>query len=292
MKAVILSADDFGLSPEVNAAVLRAHRDGLLTSAGLMVSERASAEAASIARECPALDVGLHLVLCRGHSALAPDRAGVLADVSGRFSESPVLAGMRYFFDRRLRSALGDECRAQIERAMELVGRLSHVDGHLNIHVHPVVADLLIELCAEYGVGAIRLPREPVLTTLRLAHDAAARKFIEAAIFRALSRRTRRRMAERGIRSTDWLFGLHQTGNLSEPYLLGVIAALREGVTEIYFHPAADTGATPPPPAAQRELELLLAPAFGEALRRARVQRIGFADLAGGSARLSPKTAT
>ena len=292
MKAAILSADDFGLLPEVNAAVLQAHREGLLTSAGLMVAERASAEAASIARECPGLDVGLHLVLCRGHSALAPDRAGALADARGRFTESPVLAGMRYFFDRRLRSALRDECRAQIERAMELVGRVSHVDGHLNIHVHPVVADLLIELSAEYGVGAIRLPREPILTTLRLARDAAARKFVEAVIFRALSRRTRRRMAERGIRSTDWLFGLHQTGNLTEPYLLGVVAALRDGVTEIYFHPAADTGATPPLPAAQRELELLLAPALGEALRHHRVQRISFADLAGGSARLSPKTST
>src|SRR5229473_2228995 len=79
-----------------------------------------------------------------------------------------------------------------------------------------------------------RIPREPIITTLALARDHFARKLIEAVIFRALSRRTRRIFAARGIRTTDYLFGLHQSGNLTEDYVLGVIARLREGVTEIY----------------------------------------------------------
>ncbi|HTY53588.1 MAG TPA: ChbG/HpnK family deacetylase, partial [Candidatus Binataceae bacterium] len=146
--------------------------------------------------------------------------------------------------------------------------------------VHPVVADILFELAAEYLVPCIRLPRERVFTTLALARDNTGRKLIEAAIFRSLSARARRRMVERGIRSSDWLFGLHQSGNLSEEYLQGVIARLPKGITEVYFHPAADIGGLPPSPAAQREVELLTSAKVRAALDAHSVRLTTFAELA------------
>lgn len=279
-KSVIFTADDFGASPEANAGILRAHREGVLSGASLMVAAPARDEAAAAARELPALDVGLHLVVCKGRSVLLPARLHGLVDAAGRFTANPVLAGMRYFFDPRLRASLADECRAQIESHLKLVGYLNHIDGHLNFHVHPVLADILLDLAAEYHVPCIRLPREPVLTTLGLARDHAARKLVEAVIFRSLSARAWRRMAARGIKSTDWLFGLHQSGNLSEDYALGIVARLRAGTTEIYFHPAADIGGTPPPAAAQREVEILTSPGLRAALGAAGVRVTNFAELA------------
>jgi len=224
--AVIFTADDFGASPEANAGILRAHREGVLRGASLMVAAPARDAAAAAAREYPELDVGLHLVVCQGQALLDPLRIEGLVDVAGRFVDSPVRGGMRYFFNRGLRSKLADECRAQIEMHLQLVGYLNHIDGHLNFHVHPVICDILLELAAEYRVPYIRIPREPVFTTLALARDNMARKLVEAVIFRALSHRTRRRMAERGIKSTNWLFGLHQSGNLTERYIVDVIARL------------------------------------------------------------------
>ncbi|MGD0072776.1 MAG: hopanoid biosynthesis-associated protein HpnK [Candidatus Binataceae bacterium] len=280
MKALIVNADDFGLSPEVNAGVIRAHREGVLTSASLMVTASACEAAVAAARDLPKLDVGLHLVLCQGSSTMPHTELGGIVDANGRFGDNPTIAGLKYFFDRKLRDKLRAECRAQIERHLKLTGSLNHIDGHLNIHVHPVVADILIDLAAEYHVPCLRLPREPVFTTLALARDHLRRKLVGAVIFRSLSARARRKMAERGIRSTDWLFGLHQSGNFSESYLLGLIARLPEGTTELYFHPAADVGGLPPSPHAQIEVELLTSPGLRAALDAHGVRLTTFAEMA------------
>ena len=276
---MIVNADDFGLSPEVNSGVIRAHRDGILGSASLMVAEKAAKDAGELARQNPALDVGLHAVVCRGRSILDATHLRGAVDSSGHFIENPVMAGMRYFFDSSMRAKMTDELRAQIERHLELVGNLNHIDGHLNFHVHPLFADILIDLAVEYKVPCIRLPRESVMTTLRLRRDHAPLKLVEAAIFRTLSRRTRRMMTERGLRSTDSLFGLHQSGHLDEDYIVGVIDKLRDGTTELYFHPAADVGGIPPSAAAQLEVEILTSPRVREAIDRNDIELITFADL-------------
>lgn len=280
MKALIVNADDFGFSPEVNAAVLRAHREGILTSASLMVAEPHAGEAARIARENPGLDVGLHAVVCRGRSVLPHAEIAPVVDAAGQFPQNPVMAGLRWFFARDLHRRLAAELRAQVERHLELVGYLNHIDGHLNFHVHPIVADILVDLAVEYKVPCLRLPRERVTVTMRLRRDHAARKLVEAMIFRTLSRRTRRLMRERGLKSTDWLFGLHQSGHLDEDYIIAIIENLREGATELYFHPALDIGGTPPAPSAQIEAEILRSRRVREALIRAGVVLTSFERLA------------
>jgi hopanoid biosynthesis associated protein HpnK len=282
LKRLIVNADDFGLSPEVNAGIVRAHRDGILRSASLMVAEPAASAAAEMARDNPALDVGLHAVVCRGRSMLDATRLGAALGPSGAFIDSPVAAGMRYFFDRSLRTAMTDELRAQVERHLELVGYLNHIDGHLNFHVHPLFADILVNLAVEYKVMCIRLPRERVMTTIRLRRDNVARKLVESIIFRTLSRRTSRMMAERGLTSSDALFGLHQSGHLDEDYVVGVIDRIRDGTTELYFHPAADIGEVPPSVEAQLEVEILTGTPVRDAIDRNGIELITFADLAKG----------
>jgi hopanoid biosynthesis associated protein HpnK len=273
VKTLIVTGDDFGLSASVNAGILTACREGILRGTSLMVAGAARDEAVARARDYPELDVGLHLVVCRGASVLPPARLGGVVDSAGRFRRQPALTGMRYFFDRKIRTALRAECEAQFEEHLRLISRLDHVDGHLNFHVHPVLADIVVEMAARYQVPFVRLPREPIMTTLELARDHVPRKLLEAVIFRLLSGRTRRLMSEKGIQSADWLFGLHQSGNLSERYLIGVIERLRDGVTEIYFHPASDGDGG-------KEVALLTSDAVRGALLRSNVQLINFAQLA------------
>jgi chitin disaccharide deacetylase len=280
LKRLIVNADDFGASPEVNAGILRAHRDGILRAASLMVAEPAARAAADLARDNTQLDVGLHAVVCMGRSMLGSPRLGWAVLPSGDFTDTPVVAGLRYYFDRSMRTTMTDELRAQIDRHLELVGYLNHIDGHLNFHVHPLFADILTALAVEYKVPCIRLPREPVMTTLRLRRNNATSKLVEAAIFRTLCRRTSRLMLERGLTHTDALFGLHQSGHLNEAYVLGVLDRLLVGTTEFYFHPAADIGGTPPRSEAQREVEILTSPRVREAIARNQIELITFADLA------------
>ena len=279
VRSAIVTADDFGLSRAVNAGIIRSHRDGVLTATSLMVTGAARDEAAALAREYPALDLGLHLVVCRGRAVRIEQLRGVV-DAAGEFARNPALAGMRYFFNPRVRTLLRDEFRAQIELQLELIGVIGHIDGHLNFHVHPSIAAMLGELIAEYDIRAVRIPREPVFTTLSLARDHVSRKLIEAVIFRTLSRRARRIFTEAGAHSSDWLFGLHQSGNLSETYIAGIIERLRPGLTELYFHPCDDDPDGGPGVAAGlREAAILTSPRMREALRAARVELTNFATL-------------
>src|SRR6266446_1784843 len=112
-RRLIVNADDFGRSQSINQAVIRAHREGILTTASMMVNEAAFDEAVILARENPRLGVGLHLTLLCGHSALAREKIPGLVDSQQRFSDNPVRVGFRYFARRNLRSQLEAEIRAQ-----------------------------------------------------------------------------------------------------------------------------------------------------------------------------------
>jgi hopanoid biosynthesis associated protein HpnK len=280
VKQLIVNGDDFGRSREVNAGVIRAHRDGILNSASLMIGEHARDEAIAYARANPSLDLGLHLVVCMGTAVSPPASLTRLVDSQGRFSNKPIATGMKYFFDGRITEKLRAECRAQIEEHLKLAGPLSHVDGHLNFHVHPAVSDILLDLAVEYGVPFLRVPDEPLGTALRLARDHLGRKIGEAAVFGLLSWRARRRMQRRGIRSSDRLFGLYQTAHFTEAYLLALIPQLQDGVTELYLHPALDVGESPPDAACQLETQLLVSPSLAAALRANNVHLTTYRDLA------------
>lgn len=280
IRSLIINGDDFGFSREVNAGIMRAHREGILNSTSLMVTGAARDEAAAAAKDLPGLDVGLHLVVCLGRSVLPPAEIAPLTNAMGEFGNNPTLAGFKYFFTPGIREKLRAECRAQIELHLKLIGYLNHIDGHLNFHVHPALATIVVELAAEFKVPCIRLPREPVFTTIAISRDHLGRKLLESVIFRTLSRRGRRMAAERGIKSSDWLFGLHQTGIMTENYVLGVLERLPAGLTEMYFHPATGVGGVRPDPAAQLETEILTSSRVRAALAAREIGLTTFAKLA------------
>src|SRR5436190_6731249 len=114
-RRLIVNADDFGRSPSINHAVLQAHRDGILTTASLMVNEIAFAEAVELARKTPSLGIGLHLTLLCGHSALSPQEIPGLVNPQREFTSHPAAAGFRYFFYRGLRAQLRAEIHAQFQ---------------------------------------------------------------------------------------------------------------------------------------------------------------------------------
>jgi hopanoid biosynthesis associated protein HpnK len=269
-KWLIVSGDDFGLSPEVNAGILTAHQEGILTNTSLMVNGLARKEAVMMAKKTPTLGVGLHLTLVRGQSTLPSREIPGLVDAVGHFSGDPVKAGMRYFFDQTLRSSLLDECRAQIETFLATGLPLSHIDGHLNIHLHPTILNLLLQLAREYPIRASRLTRESLWTSLTLDPTDTIRKVREGVIFSLLSLYARRKLKAAGLRFPDHLFGLHQNGNVNEAYLLGLIPRLKPGVTELYCHPSLSSS--------HPEVAALTSPRVKETLQQEGVSLISYRD--------------
>ena len=226
------------MSSGVNAGILRAHRDGILTNASLMVNGAAFDDAVAMARRHPELAVGLHLVLVQGRAAAAPRSIPALVDADGHFSTNPILSGVRYFFQPGVRSQLRTEIRAQLQKFADTGLRLSHVDGHLNIHMHPAVLPMLLEVADEFGIRAMRLARESLRRALRFDRKHVVRKSFEALAFAALGRFAEARLRDRSIAYPRTMYGLHQTGHISEAYLLHTLAEFPEGLSEIYCHAA------------------------------------------------------
>lgn len=240
MKQLIINADDFGLSESANLAVEKAYRDGILTSASLMVRGDALHEAVEIAKRNPGLQIGLHLTLVQGRAVLSHDVIPGLVDSTGCFLNDPVKAGMSYFFERSLRTELHLEIDAQIRAFLQTGINLSHIDGHLNIHMHPVIFDILLELMPKYGISSFRLTRERVIPNLLLDRGRKLGKILDAVIFRSLSRRCRSSLEKLGVTTAVEVKGLLNSGRMTEDYLLRALDSLREGITEIYFHPGCN----------------------------------------------------
>jgi len=235
---LIVNGDDFGLSVQANAGILHAHQHGILTNTSLMIAGPAWQDAVTRAKETPSLSVGLHLTLVQGRATLPPHCTSAITDFAGNFLDNPTHAGLRYFFTPRARDQVRDECRAQIEKFLATGLPLSHVDGHLNIHMHPTVLDILIELLREYNIPAMRVSHEPLALSLALDPRAGVRKRWESFIFTRLALRAKKKLHAAGIVFPTALFGLHQSGEITESYLLRLIPQLVPGVTELYCHPA------------------------------------------------------
>lgn len=251
-RRLFVTADDFGDSPGVNRAVARAYREGVLRFASLMVLRPAAREAAELARENPGLGVGLHLELC--------------ADAPGK-------AGLRYAFDAKARAGLEGEMRAQFEALLALGVTPTHVDGHINVHVHPVIFPLLCRLAKEYGVPRVRLPAGEWEAYRAYEGRPRLGAAVIAATFAAMTAWVRPAAGGLAV-PTTW--GLLRSGLMSEAYVLHLIPRLPEGDAELYFHPT--TAASPragerPTPNHQSatELETLLSPRVREALAAAGV---------------------
>ncbi|TFI52377.1 ChbG/HpnK family deacetylase [Mastigocladus laminosus UU774] len=278
----IINGDDFGFSSGVNQAIIKAHEEGVLTSTSLMVTADAAKEAVSLARTHPNLSVGLHLVLVCGKSALPPEQIPHLVDEQGNFSNSSLMAGLRYQFIRETRSELRQEIRSQLEKFRSTGLPLSHVDGHLHMHMHPMILRILVELAAEFDIKAIRLPSEELGLNLKLESSNLLTKLVWSGVFGRLRRYGENLLKSQNINFTERVYGLLQTGCVTEKYLLNLIPQIRSDVVEIYCHPAIAISGEPlngPPTAGEAELAALLSGQVHEVLASNRFELTNYSLL-------------
>lgn len=202
---LIVNADDLGRTPGINAGVFAAHRRGLVTSATLMVGYPAAAEAAAGWERHPRLGVGLHVTLTGGGvPTLPPEEVPTLVDPEGRLRRRP----------EGLAAADPDqvlaEVRSQLERFRRLTGRLpTHLDSHHHAHRLPVVLAALATVARASGLP-VRNASPAVGEELRRAGVATPDAFVE------------------GFFGREARLGT----------LLGILADLEPGVTELMCHPA------------------------------------------------------
>lgn len=274
-RALIINADDFGMSPGINRGIMEAVDAGIVTSASLMVGMPAFDDAVRSARMTEgALGVGVHLTLTVGRPLT---RAESLVDsVTGEFFPAAVQFGRGLVGQIRPADVV-DECKAQIERARVAGVTVTHLDGHLHVHLWPGIAHAVRHVLETEGVAATRRPNEPLFRG-----PLWRRRLPERAIIGWLASRTR--LQHWPVATTDHFVGSTLLGMSDfESGLLAVLDLLPVGTTELMVHPGYDDGPLPgyDQYRSQREVELraLTSPAVRERLQCKGVRLINFGAL-------------
>ncbi|WP_321799477.1 hopanoid biosynthesis-associated protein HpnK [Caballeronia sp. J97] len=277
MRGIIVTADDFGLHERVNEAVARAHREGVLTCASLMVGAPAAHDAVKTARALPDLRVGLHLVLTDGAASLPHWSIPELVDARGNFEGSMFANGVRFHLLRSVRRQLANEIFAQFNAFAATGLALDHVNVHKHFHLHPTVLELILEIGPQFGMRAMRLPREMHGSLLLKPWVALMKK----------------RLDDAGVDHNDWVAGIASTGRMDEAAWLALLAKAPEGLLEIYSHPATDGAPLTPAMRDYRhadELAALCSPRVARAIEATGAMHGGFADVFGHAPTREPVT--
>ena len=211
MKSLIVNADDFGFTRDVNAGIVYCHREGILTSTTLMANGDAFDDAVRLARETPSLDVGCHLALVQGCSLLSGE---TLPD------------GPRQLVTALLKGKLNvyDELRAQIEKIIQAGLRPTHLDTHKHTHLLPAVFRQVLRLASEFSIRYVRLPLD---SSVRLA---GLSPLLADGLYRRMLRRY-------DVKTTDHFLGFRLTGSLTTETLGAALSKLADGTTEFMCHP-------------------------------------------------------
>ncbi len=270
---LIVTADDFGRSFAVNRAVEKAAREGLLTCASLMVTGEAVEDAVRIAKGCPRLQVGLHVTLTEGNPVSPKRTVPSLLKRDGSFKNSPARQGISLQFSKKVEMDMRTEVAAQF-RAFSKTGlSFLHVDSHHHLHIHPRLFDIILENSRKYGLKTIRIPYEPWEISGPISKGHGLRNRLFRIIFSGLSSVCRKMARSSGIMSSDGVFGLYQTGEITEKWVLHLIDSLsgRPGIFELYTHPE-DSPNSP----GYHDLNALISPYVKERIREKGINLISY----------------
>jgi predicted glycoside hydrolase/deacetylase ChbG (UPF0249 family) len=271
-KQLVVNADDFGFTPDVNQGILEAHRNGILTATTLMANGEAFEHAVGLARHIPSLDVGCHMVLVGGRSLL-----------SGKLLPPAVSTLVAALVRRQI--DVYAEMRAQLERILEAGIQPTHLDTHKHTHLAPPVLEALASLGEEFGIRWVRRPFDLPLQprSHSLSGPPRLKRFTSHAIG-LLRPRFHNVIARHHCRTTDYFAGFLVTGRLETRELVDLLEALPEGSTELMCHPgrcelALRSARTRLKESREAELRALTAPQVREAVARAEIELVNYRQL-------------
>ncbi len=211
-------ADDFGLTEEINQAILLAHRCGPLTGAALMMAQPATDSAVNSAHATPTLQIGWHLHL--NDSAPA-------TTARWPWGRSPVRAGFRIGLTRSGYALMREEVARQWELFRATGLTCLFINSHHHLHAHPFVYRALLDVVGPRFQGWIRLghPRPFHPTGLMLLWSALNSVYLD------------RRRKLSAWRTPDTLWGLDRLCSMRADEVQRAMAALPDGFHEFLFHP-------------------------------------------------------
>ncbi len=230
MKKVIINADDFGLIQGVNEGIVKAHQEGILTSATLMANMPGFNQAVEMAGTNPELGVGVHLNILRGHSLSPAQKVGSLLSKELRFIPSVSNLVHRMALKRISFDEIEREFRAQIERVQKAGIDPSHIDSEKHIHLIRPLFRIVIKLAKEYKINKVRFIQECCVSS-------RPGQVFKSMFISLSSTSMKKKMIREGVRSPDMFYGVCDSGRITADKLRQALQRAKEGVTEIMVHP-------------------------------------------------------
>ncbi len=273
MKRLIINADDFGFTPGVNAGIVRAFQEGILTSTTIMANGEAFDDAVTLALANPGLGVGCHLAVVGGRPVAPTREVASLVDENGFMPATLTQLMMKMARGAVQTTDIEREFRAQIERVVKAGIKPSHLDTHKHTHMHPRVMKALARVAVEYGITSIRNPFEniqgprPTGDAARAQRRAYFKQYIISLAVKGQAWRFNRVVRSNQLRTPDNFFGVALTGLLDSSAVHQIIGSVKEGTTELMCHPgicdrALEQATTRLKHERERELEALTEPAL------------------------------
>ena len=228
---LIVTADDVGLHPGMNAGAIEAHERGIVTACSIVANGEAFEDAVRRLKDHPRLDVGLHLTLVEERPVEPLSRVASLVDADGKFFRNFKRFVLRYGLGRIRVSEVERELAAQIEKALAVGLKVTHLNGHQHLHVLPAVFESTLRLAELYSIPYVRTPAEG----LTVEHVSMFRQ-TSMRMLNRFGMNARRMAREAGVFTNSRTIGIAQAGHLDRRALLSLIDRL-EGVTELVTHP-------------------------------------------------------
>jgi predicted glycoside hydrolase/deacetylase ChbG (UPF0249 family) len=264
VRKLVVNADDFGFTRDVNQGIVEAHRNGILTATTIMSGGAAFDDAVRLARENPALDIGVHLVLV-GQTPYPM----TVAQLTRAVMLGKIHATRIY-----------EELSAQVQRVIDAGLQPSHLDTHKHTHLLPPVLNAVARISEDFKIPWVRRPFDFPIEPQGISWKKRA----VSKAFGVVRGRFERVLARHGCRSTDHFAGFQITGKFDASDVATLIRRLPEGSTEFMCHPGICTAElraarTRLKESREEELQALTAPAVRDALRESGVELATYKEL-------------
>ena len=262
-RRLILNADDYGRCVEINSAVEELIEANRLRDVSVLVNGQLLNSAIRFLKSNAHVSVGIHWNAVEGFPVSQASTIEVLTDSSGEFVGLGRLLRRWLAHPLAVSRAVELEWRAQVETLLNAKLELSHADSHQHLHAFPQAWRIAVKLCREYGIPALRLPRERSQLPLRRAGAWALCASLSVA--RLLT-------DSKGLIHNDQLLGFKRAGAYDLATLLEDMRKSPGGLTEIALHPSTTDRIPYAGLLGNQERQALLAPSLPECLAEMEIE--------------------
>ena len=263
MKRLIINADDFGISKEVNEGIVKGFQEGIITSTTVMANMSEFEQAMKLAKKHSELSVGVHLNIIDGKALVMKDK------LSQKLAVKCILGLVK-------KRELEEELMAQVEKVSKYI-EPSHLDVHQHQGVFPNIREAVVNVAKENNIKKIRLPREES-NSLNNFSQLWKKKLIDSFI-----PETKKLYDKNKLKYPEQFFGILSTGSFNVKHLESFLKRLK-GNGELMVHPGFYSEKSPLKgdflvESKHIELNALISVEAKELLRKYKVKKINFRDL-------------